>query len=84
MAVEDVLAQVNQNLRKDYRHANYLNGDLSRYLKINPVEEYLTEVIVNYQPYNFEVDFGNAIAAKVEILGQRSWEQPFTVLLVGR
>ena len=76
MAVEDVLAQVNQNLRKDYRHANYLNGDLSRYLKINPVEEYLTEVIVNYQPYNFEVDFGNAIAAKVEILANEVGNNP--------
>ncbi|MES2894104.1 MAG: non-ribosomal peptide synthase/polyketide synthase [Bacteroidota bacterium] len=76
LAIEEVLAHLNQNLRQDYRHLNYLNGDLSRQLKINPVEEFLTEVIVNYQPYNFELNFGENIDAKVEILSNEVGTNP--------
>ncbi|HEY2582814.1 MAG TPA: condensation domain-containing protein, partial [Mucilaginibacter sp.] len=63
--VGELLKEVAGTQRADYRHQNYLIGDLSRDLKINPAEESLTEVLVNYEPLGFELNFGEAIAAHI-------------------
>jgi len=72
----DLLKEISATQRSDYRHQNYLIGDLSRHLKINTSEGYLTEVQVNYEPLDFELDFGNAIAATITRLANEDEQNP--------
>ncbi|HEX8332299.1 MAG TPA: amino acid adenylation domain-containing protein, partial [Segetibacter sp.] len=63
--LSDLLRNITQTQKKDYRHQNHLIGDLSRHLKININEGYLTDIIVNYEPLNFEVNFGKDVKATI-------------------
>ncbi|MDB4903557.1 MAG: Nonribosomal peptide synthetase, partial [Mucilaginibacter sp.] len=72
----DLLKDISGSQRSDYRHQNYLIGDLSRDLKINSSEDYLTEVLVNYEPLNFELNFGQEIAADIIRLANEGERNP--------
>ncbi|WP_147203649.1 non-ribosomal peptide synthetase, partial [Segetibacter aerophilus] len=62
----DLLKEISQIQRKDYRYQNYLIGDLSRHFATSDFEEgYLTQIVVNYEPLNFENDFGLGVSATV-------------------
>ncbi|MCW3078681.1 non-ribosomal peptide synthetase, partial [Segetibacter sp.] len=62
----DLLKEISQIQRKDYRYQNYLIGDLSRHFATSDFEEgYLTQIVVNYEPLNFENDFGPDVNATV-------------------
>lgn len=64
----DLLKEIAAAQKKDYRNQNYLNGDLTRDLKIAAADGYLTEVIINYEPYHFNPDFGEGIDASINRL----------------
>jgi amino acid adenylation domain-containing protein/non-ribosomal peptide synthase protein (TIGR01720 family) len=59
----EFLRAISTAQKSDYRHQNYPIGDLSRYLKINPSEGYLTEISINMEILNFELDFGKDLQA---------------------
>ncbi|MHA4842634.1 amino acid adenylation domain-containing protein [Flavitalea antarctica] len=61
----EFIKEVTQIQKKDYRHQHYLIGDLSRHLKIDSTEGYLFEISINYELFNFAVNFGDRIDAKV-------------------
>ncbi|MCU7552748.1 amino acid adenylation domain-containing protein, partial [Chitinophagaceae bacterium LB-8] len=63
--LSDLLLNITNTQRRDYRHQNYLIGDLSRHLKINSSEEYLCEIFINYQPLNLELFFGDGLQATI-------------------
>ena len=77
---EQVLAELLKGIagaqRSDYRHQNYLMGDISRDLKINSTEGYLCEVLVNYEPLGFELNFGEAISANIVRLANEDERNP--------
>jgi amino acid adenylation domain-containing protein/FkbH-like protein len=64
--LNQLLSEISNGQRRDYRHQNYLIGDLTHDLKINASEGYLHEISINYEPLNFELDFGDKL--KVDIL----------------
>ena len=72
----ELLKEISGSQKKDYRHQNYLIGDLSRELKINPSEGYLCEVFVNYEPLDFELSFGEEIAANIIRLANEDERNP--------
>ena len=59
--VIDLLKSIAASQREDYRNQNYLIGDLSRHFKINAVEDALIEIVVNYAPMDFQLDFGDGL-----------------------
>jgi hypothetical protein len=62
----ELLKEISQIQRKDYRYQNYLIGDLTRNFPNSDFEEgYLTQIVVNYEPLNFENDFGETVDATV-------------------
>ncbi|MEO5647862.1 MAG: condensation domain-containing protein, partial [Chitinophagaceae bacterium] len=61
----DLIRSVASSQAKDYRHQDYKTGNLLRHLQLNPAEENLWDVIVNYLPLNFELDFGKEIDASI-------------------
>ena len=61
----ELLHEINQIQRTDYRHQMYPLGELSRQLKIASSDGYLHEISVNYELLNFELDFGNEIVAGI-------------------
>ena len=54
--------------KKDYRHKNYLSGEVSRQLHINPSEENLFDIVVNHELLHFDLNFCNDITATVHQL----------------
>lgn len=59
----DFLSEVKQLQKKDYRHKNYLLGDISRDLHLTPGHEGLCEIVVNYETLHLELDFGEEVKA---------------------
>ena len=51
--------------KNDYRHQHYSIGDLSRSLKINATEDSLFDIAINYEPFDFALDFGEQIEAGI-------------------
>jgi len=64
----DLLADIAHSQKKDYRHQNYLIGDLSKALKIDSTEGYLCDIIINYELLNFQLDFGEDLHAIISEL----------------
>ncbi|GAA4316739.1 hypothetical protein GCM10023149_13940 [Mucilaginibacter gynuensis] len=71
-----LLADVTNTQKKDYRHYNYPIADLSRNLKLNIADGYLCEVVVNYEPLDFGLDFGDEIEARIIRLGNDEERTP--------
>lgn len=57
----ELLKEITSSIKNSYSHQNYLIVDLIRSLKIKPSEGFLYDVIVNYIPYRFELDFGQEL-----------------------
>ncbi|MEJ6981955.1 non-ribosomal peptide synthase/polyketide synthase [Pedobacter sp. P351] len=72
----ELLAEISATQRSDYRHQNYPVGDLSRHLKVNNSEGYLYQIIVNYEPLHFELDFGEKLDASIVRLANEDERNP--------
>jgi amino acid adenylation domain-containing protein/non-ribosomal peptide synthase protein (TIGR01720 family) len=72
----DFLAQISGIQKSDYRHQNYQIGDLSRHLKLNSSEGYLHDIVVNYEPLNFELNFGEKIQGSIVRLANDDERNP--------
>lgn len=75
----DLLKEITSTQKKDYRNQNYLIGDLSRDLKINPSEGYLYEIAINYEPFKFQLAFGDEIQADIFQLENDYERNPLTL-----
>ncbi|MFC0514088.1 amino acid adenylation domain-containing protein [Mucilaginibacter angelicae] len=71
-----LLAEIINTQKQDYRHYNYLVEDLGRALKINSAVDNLYDVIVNYEPLDFDLNFGNTIEASVLRLANEGERTP--------
>ena len=76
----DFLKEIQASQRTDYRHQTYLVGDLARHLKMNSAEGYLSDIIVNYEPLNFDLDFGEAIQARIARLANKDELSPLKIV----
>ncbi|MEO6546899.1 MAG: amino acid adenylation domain-containing protein [Ferruginibacter sp.] len=63
-----LLKEINVAQKGDYRHHNYPVGDLSRELKASSSGGYLYQVSVDYEPLNFELDFGVGMQSNMQRL----------------
>ncbi|MEO8567729.1 MAG: amino acid adenylation domain-containing protein [Ginsengibacter sp.] len=61
----DLLKEILETQKEDYKYQHYLVGDLARFLKVKPNEGYLFEVVINYKLLNFELSFGEALEATI-------------------
>ena len=59
----DLLTEIVQTQKEDYKYQNYLAGDLARALKVKPDEGYLFDVVINYKLLNFGLSFGEELEA---------------------
>ncbi|MBD0284700.1 MAG: amino acid adenylation domain-containing protein, partial [Flavisolibacter sp.] len=63
--LSDVLKSIAHLQKEDYRHQHYLLGDIIRDLQVNPSKDELFEIILNYEPFNFYLDFGAGIQSSI-------------------
>jgi amino acid adenylation domain-containing protein/non-ribosomal peptide synthase protein (TIGR01720 family) len=72
----DFLNEIAAALRADYRHQNYPVGDLSKSLKIDVTEGYLYDVVINYEPLDFDLNFSESIQAEIVRLANQEERNP--------
>ncbi|QEM10873.1 non-ribosomal peptide synthetase [Mucilaginibacter rubeus] len=72
----DLLGGIINTQKQDYRHYNYLVEDLGRVLKINSAVDNLYDVIVNYEPLDFDINFGEALESSIWRLANESERTP--------
>ncbi len=75
----DLLKEISTAQREDYRHQHYPIGNISRNLKSQPHEGYLQEITVNYEPLDFELNFGDGLSADVERLANDQLRDPLQI-----
>ncbi len=63
--ISDLLHYISQTQKSDYRHQNFPLGDIARNISSRTPEDQLFEISINYEPLNFEPDFGSNIKADV-------------------
>lgn len=66
--LNELLSQIKNVIKEDFKFRNYLISDLSRNLKTNITNSYLCDVVVNYVPFNFTLDFGEEITTDIHWL----------------
>ncbi|HYF30485.1 MAG TPA: condensation domain-containing protein, partial [Chitinophagaceae bacterium] len=59
--VVETLKEIAASQKQDYYHKDYLAGDLTRHLKINASEGYLCDININYELFDFQLDFGEGV-----------------------
>jgi amino acid adenylation domain-containing protein len=59
--LSDLLGEIKNTQKQDYRHYNYQVEDLGRALKVNSATDNLYEVVVNYEPFDFDLNFDEKI-----------------------
>ncbi len=64
-SILELVKEIVLSQRSDYRHQQYPIGRLNRQLNIKGDEGYLQEITVNYEPFDFEVDFGSEVQAGI-------------------
>jgi FkbH-like protein len=64
-SVEDLIRSVVVTQSADYRHQDLSISSLGRHLQLNPAEENLFELIVNYLPFNLKLNFGAETEASI-------------------
>jgi hypothetical protein len=74
----DLLKEIGSNLKKDYRHHKYSMGEVMRDLK-GMGGEYLYEIGINYENFNFDLNFGKEIQATLFQLENDYRKNPLTV-----
>lgn len=60
-----LLAEISISQKADYRHQHFQIGDLTRSLKATASDGYLYQVSINYEPLDFELDFGAHVKSDV-------------------
>jgi amino acid adenylation domain-containing protein/FkbH-like protein len=60
-----LLKEISVSQKADYRHLHYPIGDISRGLGAKAADGYLYQVSVDYEPLNFNLDFGNLLKAEI-------------------
>ncbi len=74
--LSDLLKEITQIQKSDYRHQNYPMGDIGKNLSERSSEDYLYEISINYELLNFELDFGEDIDAEIIRLESESERNP--------
>ncbi|MEO6228748.1 MAG: amino acid adenylation domain-containing protein [Ferruginibacter sp.] len=77
--VLDLIKQSASAQKIDYRHQHYPIGDLTSVLKGANEKGYLHEISVNYEPLNFELDFGEKIQSEVVRLMSDNGKDPLQI-----
>ncbi|MDQ6763754.1 MAG: amino acid adenylation domain-containing protein, partial [Bacteroidota bacterium] len=72
----ELLTEILQTQKEDYKHQNYLVGDLARSLKVRPDEGYLFDVVINYKLLNFQLSFGENLEATIHELTNEFLKYP--------
>ncbi|MBB6498472.1 non-ribosomal peptide synthetase [Pedobacter cryoconitis] len=62
----DLIKSILSSQREDYRYQNYLIGDLKRFFRMETqlAADALTEIVVNYAPIDFQLDFGEGLKSQ--------------------
>ncbi len=76
--VKELLKEISGQLKQDFRHQDYLLGDIVRDLKMAPGEK-LFDVEINYEPFNFQLDFGSEIKASIFQLAANVSRSPLQI-----
>ena len=58
------LTAISRSLKDDLKNQAYILGDIAKDLALHPGDK-LFDVVVNYEPFNFQVDFGEQLQATV-------------------
>lgn len=77
--LSELLKEISQIQKNDYRHQNFPLSEINRNLKDRSAQEYLYEVSVNYEPLNFELDYGPEIEADIIRLESDSEKNPLQI-----
>lgn len=59
----DLLKTIGQSIKNDYSHQDCLIIDLIKVLDIKPSDNFIYDVLINYIPFKFELDFGAGLQA---------------------
>lgn len=79
MKLTDLLKEIASSRKQDYSHQNYLIIDLIRALKINASENFLFDIIINYVPFNFQLDFGEGVQPSIHWLQSEYEKLPLQI-----
>ncbi|HEY0055307.1 MAG TPA: amino acid adenylation domain-containing protein, partial [Pedobacter sp.] len=63
--LRNVLANISATQKADYRHYNYPIGEISRQLKGGNSDGYFYDVVVNFEPFNFDQSFGKSLQSSI-------------------
>ncbi|MCY7421230.1 MAG: amino acid adenylation domain-containing protein [Chitinophagaceae bacterium] len=63
-SVQQALNDISRSLKDDLKNQQYILGDIAKDLSLLPGDK-LFDVVVNYEPFNFQVDFGTHLQASV-------------------
>jgi amino acid adenylation domain-containing protein len=74
--LSDLLGEITNTQKQDYRHYNYQVEDLGRALKVNSAIGNLYDVVVNYEPFDFDLNFGEKIESDLLRLPNDSERTP--------
>ncbi|MDQ6843550.1 MAG: condensation domain-containing protein, partial [Bacteroidota bacterium] len=72
----DLLKNIVDIQKEDYKFQNYAIGDLARALKINSSEGYLFDITINYKLLNFELSFDEEVKATICELANEFQKNP--------
>lgn len=62
--LQQALTYISRSLKDDLKNQSYILGDIARDLELQAGDK-LFDVIVNYEPFNFQVDFGEDVQATI-------------------
>ena len=63
-SLQQALVSISRSLKDDLKNQAYILGDIAKDLALKPGDK-LFDVVVNYEPFNFQVDFGDQLQATV-------------------
>ncbi|MBE7172520.1 MAG: amino acid adenylation domain-containing protein [Williamsia sp.] len=77
--VHELLLGIASSQKNDYRHQNFSLGEISRALKLHSSEEYLCDIIINYELLDFEAAFDDNIQAAIVQLTSEYQRNPLQI-----
>ncbi len=77
--LKDLLKDISIARKEDYPHQNYLIIDLIKSLKIKANESFLYDIIINYVPFKFDLDFGGELETEIFWLQSEHEKMPLQV-----
>ncbi|MCW3463983.1 non-ribosomal peptide synthase/polyketide synthase [Chitinophaga nivalis] len=76
----ELIQEVMATRRRDYAHQHYQSSELHRSLKLNGVDEQLTDIIVNHARLDFDADFGPGLQTGTTVLVSETTRYPLELL----